>query len=238
MSRPPKFRSNAWLSTFSCPFLNATTHTCRLACPMSTNMTCCGLSSGRSVRKMPYASAVAVVSFMSRRQLNPAMRVASSMARLCFSLKKAGTPTTTSVTFEPWSASAMSLRSAICIARHRCGENCAGWPRYVTLMRGSLSGPGVTLNGRFFTSSAKSGSLNDRPIILLSWLTVFFGFIITFAEASVPMNLCFSSKLTMDGVSRLDSLLSMTSTPRRRASATVEVRFPMSTPHTDILVEK
>mmetsp|Transcript_25267 Transcript_25267/g.64215 ORF Transcript_25267/g.64215 Transcript_25267/m.64215 type:complete len:370 (+) Transcript_25267:1001-2110(+) len=79
-SRPPRLESHAWLRTVSPVFLSDTTDTCVEVCPTSTNATCTGSFSGRSVLKMPYASAVAVFSLIRRRQFRPAIWAALSIA--------------------------------------------------------------------------------------------------------------------------------------------------------------
>mmetsp|Transcript_355 Transcript_355/g.806 ORF Transcript_355/g.806 Transcript_355/m.806 type:complete len:643 (+) Transcript_355:899-2827(+) len=231
-ARPPRLRSNPVASTLSWLLVNRTTHTCSAECPTSTNTTLVGSSPNSAVLKMPYASAVAVVSFIRRITFSPAMAEASSMARRCASLKNTGTDTTASVTLAPWSFSAMFLRSDITMATRRSGVNVHFLPRYCTVTKISSLGPCATGNMKLGMSACTSGSLYLSPIRRLSSMIVSLGCMLILSAAAHPMNRCFSPKLIMEGVSRLDSSLSTTSMPLRRARATMLLAFPKSIPTT------
>mmetsp|Transcript_7923 Transcript_7923/g.21920 ORF Transcript_7923/g.21920 Transcript_7923/m.21920 type:complete len:275 (+) Transcript_7923:1447-2271(+) len=120
---PPRLRSYPVARTLSCDFVNLTTQTCMAEAPTSTNTTLWGSSPNSAVLKIPYASAVAVVSCIRRMTLSPAIEAASSIALRWASVKKTGTEMTLSVTLAPWSASAIVLRSLRIMATSRSGVN-------------------------------------------------------------------------------------------------------------------
>ena len=66
--------------------------------------------------------------------------------------------------------------------------------------------------------------------------TVFLGLTVSEPTASVPSARVLGPKATSVGVSRLDSLLRRTSTPRLRATAMQEQASPTSMPATDIFL--
>mmetsp|Transcript_12771 Transcript_12771/g.54093 ORF Transcript_12771/g.54093 Transcript_12771/m.54093 type:complete len:243 (+) Transcript_12771:1533-2261(+) len=126
---PPRLRSKPVARTLSCALVKRTTQTCKEEAPTSTKTTLWGSSPNSAVLKIPYASAVAVVSCMRRMTLRPAMEAASSTARRCASVKKTGTEMTESVTLAPWSASAMTLRSLRIMATSLSGVKVFFSPR-------------------------------------------------------------------------------------------------------------
>mmetsp|Transcript_14967 Transcript_14967/g.64135 ORF Transcript_14967/g.64135 Transcript_14967/m.64135 type:complete len:686 (+) Transcript_14967:466-2523(+) len=233
---PPRLRSNAVARIFKPALVKRTTHTCSAECPTSTNTTLCGSSPNSAVLKMPYASAVAVVSCIRRMVLSPAMWHASNMARRCGSVKNTGTDTTASVTFAPWSASAMVFRSLRIIATRRSGVKLFFSPMYCTVIMISSFGPALVGNRNVGKIACTSGSEYRRPISFFRCMIVFLGCMLILSAAAHPMKRCLTPKLTMDGVSRLDSVFSTTSMPLRRARATTLLALPKSRPTTDILL--
>lgn len=96
-SRPPKCLSQPVPSTRSLPFTKDTTATCMAVSPMSTKHTFLAVSTGMG-RRMPYCSAMAVVSFIRRSTFRPATLAASIMALRSMPVQYVGQDTTQSVT--------------------------------------------------------------------------------------------------------------------------------------------
>ena len=123
---------------------------------------------------MPYSTAVAVVSCISRRQCTPAISDASFIASRCALLNQHGMLTTASARFTPhaWRASSPHLTSimlTICVI-----ENCFGSSLSITSTPTPPSPILTNLTpGTHAISYAISGSSYCRPIMRFIALIVF-----------------------------------------------------------------
>mmetsp|Transcript_26536 Transcript_26536/g.89293 ORF Transcript_26536/g.89293 Transcript_26536/m.89293 type:complete len:371 (+) Transcript_26536:1222-2334(+) len=122
-SRPPSARSHVVALTTRAPFWYSTMETWYAEKPQSMNMTFWVPSSKAffADRQIPYSNAVAVKSFIRRRQLMLAILQASSMASRSASPKYAGTDTTISLKPMPPLLSAAMEESLKSIIAASCG---------------------------------------------------------------------------------------------------------------------
>jgi hypothetical protein len=109
------------------------------------------------------------------------------MARRCGSVKNTGTDTTASVTFAPWSASAMVFRSLRIIATRRSGVKLFFSPMYCTVIMISSFGPALVGNRNVGKIACTSGSEYRRPISFFRCMIVFLGCMLILSAAAHPM---------------------------------------------------
>mmetsp|Transcript_36410 Transcript_36410/g.74730 ORF Transcript_36410/g.74730 Transcript_36410/m.74730 type:complete len:235 (+) Transcript_36410:823-1527(+) len=182
---------------------------------------------------MPYARAVAVLSFIRRKHLSPEMCAASLTARRCASVKNTGTLITQSRTSLPWSAAAIFFKFWRIMATSCVGLNTRFFPHRETFALATPSFPSVSSKlARGTTSFWKLSSEKNLPIKFLGPSTVFFTFEILCESPCSPMNRWAAPNDTMDGVLRWEASFETMSTPFLLAMATTLLSLPRSIPST------